>query len=118
MILRIVLGRLPSGTDAAALVELRGQLARAARDVPGLDSLIVGARLALLSGEHGEVPVEAAIITVWRDAESMARATGIDEQSRRCHPRRVRTCASSRSERGPTTRRASSKRCVIGTRGS
>jgi PAS domain-containing protein len=82
MILRIVLGRLPSGTDAAALVEVRGQLGRAARDVPGLDSLIVGARRALLSGERGDVPVEAAIITVWRDAESMARATGIEEQDR------------------------------------
>jgi len=82
MILRIVLGRLPSGTDAAALVELRGQLGRAARDVPGLDSLIVGARQALLAGERGAVPVEAAIVTVWRDAESMAQATGIDEQDR------------------------------------
>ena len=82
MILRIVFGRLPSGTDAAALVELRGQLARAARDVPGVDSLIVGARQALLSGERGAAPVEAAIITVWRDAESMARATGIDERDR------------------------------------
>lgn len=82
MILRIVLGRLPSGTDAAALVELRGRLARVARDVAGLDSLIVGARQALLSGDSGDVPVEAAIVTVWRDAESMARATGIEEQDR------------------------------------
>ena len=82
MILRIVLGRLPSGTDAGALVELRERLSRAARDVSGLDSLIVGARTALLSGAGGDVPVEAAIITVWRDAESMARATGIEEQDR------------------------------------
>ena len=82
MILRIVLGRLPSGTDAEALVELRGQLARAAREVTGLDSLIVGARKALLSGEGDDVPVEAAIISVWRDAESMAGATGIDEEDR------------------------------------
>lgn len=82
MILRIVLGRLPSGTDADALVELRERLARVARDVSGLDSLIVGARTALLSGEGGDVPVEAAIITVWQDAESMARATGVDEQDR------------------------------------
>src|SRR5688572_8870257 len=82
MILRIVLGRLPSGTDANALLELRGRLARAARDVPGLDSLIVGARRVLLSGEGGDVPVEAAIVTVWRDVDSMARATGIDEQDR------------------------------------
>src|SRR5687767_10660092 len=80
MILRIVLGRLPSGTDADALVELRERLSRAARDVTGLDSLIVGARKALLSGAGGAV--EAAIISVWRDAESMARATGIDEQDR------------------------------------
>ena len=82
MILRIVLGRLPSGTDADALVDLRGRLARAARDVFGLESLIVGARKALLSGAGGDVPVEAAIVTVWRDAESMARATGVDEQDR------------------------------------
>jgi PAS domain-containing protein len=82
MILRIVFGRLPSGTDAAALVDLRERLSRAARDVFGLDSLIVGARTALLSGTGGDVPVEAAIITVWRDAESMARATGVDEQDR------------------------------------
>jgi PAS domain-containing protein len=82
MILRIVLGRLPSGTDAAALVEARGRLARAARDVFGLDSLIIGARKALLSGASGDVPVEAAIVTVWRDAESMARATGLDEVDR------------------------------------
>jgi len=80
MILRIVLGRLPSGTDAAALVELRARLARVARDVAGLDSLIVGARQGMLSGASGDAPVEAAIVTVWRDAESMARATGIDEQ--------------------------------------
>ena len=33
-------------------------------------------------GERGDTPVEAAIITVWRDAESMAQATGIDEQDR------------------------------------
>ena len=35
MILRIAFGRLPSGTDADALVELRGQLARAARGGAG-----------------------------------------------------------------------------------
>jgi PAS domain-containing protein len=82
MILRIVLGHLPSGTDANALLDLRGRLARAARDVPGLDSLIVGARQALLSKGGGDVPVEAAIVTVWRDVDSMARATGVDEQDR------------------------------------
>src|SRR5687767_15876735 len=82
MILRIVLGRFPSGTDANALLEIRGRLARAARDVPGLDSLIVGARQALLSNAGRDVPVEAAIVTVWRDVDSMARATGVDEQDR------------------------------------
>jgi len=81
MILRIALGRLPSGTDAAALLELRGRLARAARHVGGLDSLIVGARRAR-PGDDGDIPVEAAIVTAWRDAESMARATGHDEQDR------------------------------------
>jgi PAS domain-containing protein len=50
--------------------------------VPGLDSLIVGARQALLSGEGADIPIEAAIVTVWRDAESMARATGFEEQDR------------------------------------
>jgi len=62
MILRIALGRLPSGTDAAALLELRGRLARAARHVGGLDSLIVGARRAR-PGDGGDIPVEAAIVT-------------------------------------------------------
>ena len=51
MILRVVLGRLPSGTDAAGLVEARGRLARTARDVHGLDSLIVGARRGADSGD-------------------------------------------------------------------
>ena len=63
MILRVVLGRLPSGTDAAGLVEARGRLARTARDVHGLDSLIVGARRRA-SGRRRAV--EAAIVTVWR----------------------------------------------------
>jgi PAS domain-containing protein len=82
MILRIAFGRLPTGTDADALVELRGQLARAARGVAGLDSLIVGARAALLAREHGDVPVEAAIVTVWRDVDAMSRATSVAEQDR------------------------------------
>jgi PAS domain-containing protein len=47
--------------------------------VPGLDSLIVGARHATADVES---PVEAAIVTVWRDVALMARATDIDEQSR------------------------------------
>jgi PAS domain-containing protein len=79
MILRIVFGRFPSGIDANALVELRGRLARAARDIPGLESMIVGARrgAGLADG-----PVEAAIVTVWRDVALMARATDVDEQAR------------------------------------
>jgi PAS domain-containing protein len=80
MILRIVMGRLPARFDAKALVELRGRLARAARDVPGLESLIVGARRA--SAGSTESPVEAAIVTVWRDVALMARATAVDEQDR------------------------------------
>lgn len=81
MILRVVLGRLPAGTDAAALVEVRGRLARAAGDINGLDSLIVGARRQAGVGPD-EADIEAAIMTVWRDADSMVRATGIDEQDR------------------------------------
>jgi PAS domain-containing protein len=81
MILRVVLGRLPSGTDAAALVEVRGRLSRTAHDVHGLDSLIVGARRRA-GAPPDEDDVEAAIMTVWRDADSMIRATGIDEQDR------------------------------------
>ncbi len=80
MILRIVMGRLPARFDAKALVELRGRLARAARDVPGLESLIVGARRT--SAGSTESPVEAAIVTVWRDVALMARATAVDEQDR------------------------------------
>jgi PAS domain-containing protein len=80
MILRIVFGRFPSDIDANALVELRGRLARAARDVPGLDSLIVGARR--IAGGDPDVPVEAAIVTIWRDVALMARATDVDEQDR------------------------------------
>jgi PAS domain-containing protein len=85
MILRIVFGRFPAGLDAKALVDLRGRLARAARDVPGLDSLIVGARRSPtdLPGTDAEaLPVEAAIVTVWRDATLMTRATSVQEQDR------------------------------------
>jgi len=82
MILRIVLGRLPSGTDADALLDVRARLARAAREVAGLDSMIVGARAALLPSRDGEHPVEAAIVTVWRDVDLMSRAIGADEQDR------------------------------------
>jgi PAS domain S-box-containing protein len=80
MILRIVMGRLPAGFDAEALVDLRGRLGRAARDVPGLESLIVGARRA--SAGSIESPVEAALVTVWRDVALMARATDVAEQDR------------------------------------
>lgn len=72
MILRIVHGRLPAGMDAAALVVLRDRLRTAARGVTGLETLIVGTRAG----------TEAVLITVWRDVESMARATSIDEQDR------------------------------------
>ncbi len=80
MILRIVFGRFPAGIDADALVELRGRLARTARDVPGLDSMIVGARRS--QAIDTDAPIEAAIVTVWQDAMLMARATGVDEQDR------------------------------------
>ena len=79
MILRIVFGRFPTDLDANALVDARGRLARAAFDVPGLESLIVGARRSALPGDHA---VEAAIVSVWTDAALMARATGVDEQDR------------------------------------
>jgi PAS domain-containing protein len=85
MILRIVFGRFPAGLDAKALVDLRGRLARAARDVPGLDSLIVGARRQPTDDANQaveEMPVEAALVTVWRDATQMTRATGVEEQDR------------------------------------
>ena len=85
MILRIVFGRFPAGLDAKALVDLRGRLARAARDVPGLDSLIVGARRTptdLPRADAEALPVEAAIVTVWRDATLMTRATSVEEQDR------------------------------------
>jgi PAS domain-containing protein len=79
MILRIVFGRFPAGLDAKALVDLRGRLARTARDVPGLESMIVGARRP---NAAVAAPVEAAIVTVWRDVSLMARATAVDEQDR------------------------------------
>ena len=69
---------IPSDIDAKALVDERGRLARAARDVPGLESLIVGARRS----PKGEQPVEAAIVSVWTDVTLMARATDVAEQDR------------------------------------
>jgi PAS domain-containing protein len=80
MILRIVFGRFPAGLDAKALVDLRERLARAARDVPGLESMIVGARRP--DQTVADAAVEAAIVTVWRDVALMARATGVEEQDR------------------------------------
>jgi PAS domain-containing protein len=80
MILRIVFGRLPFDVDADVLVDLRGRLARSARDVPGLDSLIVGARRPV--GAAADAPIEAALVTIWRDPALMARATDIAEQDR------------------------------------
>ncbi|MFL5686359.1 MAG: hypothetical protein ACJ77D_09940 [Chloroflexota bacterium] len=79
MILRIVFGRFPTDLDANALVDARGRLARSALDVPGLESLIVGARRSSMPGDHG---VEAAIVSVWTDATLMARATDVGEQDR------------------------------------
>jgi PAS domain-containing protein len=78
MILRIVFGRFPSDIDAKALVEERGRLGRAARDVPGLESLIVGARRSPSGGQA----IEAAIVSVWTDVTLMARATDVAEQDR------------------------------------
>ncbi len=79
MILRIVFGRFPTDLDANALVDARGRLAQAALDVPGLESLIVGARRSSAPGDHG---IEAAIVSVWTDATLMARATDVAEQDR------------------------------------
>src|SRR4029079_15234812 len=79
MILRIVFGRFPTDLDANSLVDARGGLARAALDVPGLESLIGGARRSAIPRDHA---VEAAIVSVWPDATLMARATDVAEQDR------------------------------------
>ena len=79
MILRIVFGRFPREIDPEALVDVRGRLARVARDIPGLESMIVGARHA---DEGKDAHVEAAIVTVWTDVTLMSRATEVDEQDR------------------------------------
>jgi PAS domain-containing protein len=79
MILRIAFGRFPSDFDGQALVDVRERLARAARDVPGLESLIVGARRAASASPHA---IEAAIVSVWTDVGLMARATDVAEQDR------------------------------------
>ena len=83
MIIRIVFGRLPDGTGPDALVVIRARLGRAARDVAGLESLVVGTERHLVAtGDTSGGPVGAALVTVWRDVESMIRATAIDEQDR------------------------------------
>jgi hypothetical protein len=85
VILRIVLGHFAAELDAAALHDLRGRLTRAARAVDGLESLIVGAR-RMPGDAPGDgaaaAPVQAAIVTVWRDADAMARATAVAEEER------------------------------------
>src|SRR6186713_2015539 len=75
MVLRIVLGRVPAGMDAAALVELRARLTRTSRTIDGLESLIIGAR----PEADG---VGATIVSVWRDVDAMSRATAVDEDVR------------------------------------
>lgn len=76
MILRIVLGRFPRGGDAQSLLDLRGRLTRAVRAISGLESLIVGARRpSAADAARGDDLIEAAIVSVWRDAESMVQAT-------------------------------------------
>ena len=81
MILRILFGRFPSDRGAEALVELRERLAEAARSIAGLESLLVGARPSS-TPDDDDPAIEAAIATVWVDAERMLRATSLDEQER------------------------------------
>lgn len=82
MILRIVLGRFVVGQDADTLLDLRDRLTRSARAVSGLESLIVAARRpAAPEDPTGDEVVEAAIVTVWRDVESMVRATAANDAS-------------------------------------
>jgi PAS domain-containing protein len=85
VILRIVLGHFAGGDDVEGLVELRDRLTRTARAVDGLESLILGSRRHApdgATGGDGTEAIQAAIVTVWRDAETMARATSVDEQER------------------------------------
>jgi len=78
--LRIVLGSLPSGRDAAGLLAVRDRLARAAAGVNGLESLVIAARSApWRDDDSAPVPLEAAIVTVWSDPAAMARAVNADE---------------------------------------
>jgi len=80
MILRIVQGLLAPGTEPATVADFHQSLVRAAREIPGLESLIFGTRRPATGPP--DAPVEAAVITVWRDPESMVRATGVNEQDR------------------------------------
>ena len=82
MILRIVLGRLLAGRDAAALADLRDQMTAMARPIRGLESLLVGARRGSADDTADDPPIEAAIASVWADAEAMVAATAVDEQGR------------------------------------
>jgi PAS domain-containing protein len=92
VILRVVLGHFAAGLDARALFDLRGRLSRAAQAVDGLESLVVGARHmadATSPGDGAEAPIasdqppiQAAIVTVWRDVDAMARATAVAEEER------------------------------------
>lgn len=92
VILRIVLGRFDAGEDADAVMELRDRLTSSARAVDGLESLILGVRGADVQADAPTTasadeaaatrPIQAAIVTVWRDVEAMVRATSIDEEAR------------------------------------
>jgi PAS domain-containing protein len=80
VILRIVLGTLPNGRDAAALLAVRDRLARAAAGVAGLESLVIAARSAPSRDDgSASVPLEAAIVTAWSDLTAMSRAVEADE---------------------------------------
>ena len=81
MILRIVLGRLLIGDDAAALADMRDRITTAARTIRGLESLIIGARL-VPEADRADRPIQAVFVSVWRDAEQMLASTGIDEEGR------------------------------------
>ncbi len=74
MILRIARWHLPDGTGPAAILTLRGQLSKAGRAVAGLETAILGVAR--------EGPAQAVLVTVWRDVESMVRATGTDDEDR------------------------------------
>lgn len=82
MILRIVFGRFVVGRDADTLLDLRDGLTRSARAISGLESLIVAARRPAAPDDPTDHEViEAAIVTVWRDVESMMRATAANDES-------------------------------------